>query len=121
MRCGSIKKGASIVALLSTLPFAASQTAQAGMRVVSGQAYWEGDPGPVNPWAYWTSGQYAYDPHHYNSWFGSEPQTFKMTVYAEHTGEARCVWRSRVINSNWEFRHPYLRVCRPYERSARAR
>jgi hypothetical protein len=41
---------------------AATPAAQAEMRTVGGQAYWTGDPGPVEPGAYWASGQYKYDP-----------------------------------------------------------
>ncbi len=88
-------------------------SAQAAMRFVDGQAYWGGDPGPVAPGAFYESGQAKFDPHHYMSWYGDEPQDFKMVVYAAHSGSARCVWRMRVVNSNWEFHHPYLMVCRP--------
>ena len=80
--------------------------------MVDGQAYWSGDPGPIDPGAYWTSGQRYADPHHYMSWYGKDPQDYTMTVYAPHAGASRCVWRARVINTYWEFAHPYIRVCR---------
>ena len=108
-----LKRAALFVAVLSTIPFAVLRPAQAEQRVVNGQAYWEGDPGPIDPGPYWTSGQRKYDRHHYMSWYGKDPQDYRMTVYAEHSGKARCVWRRRVINTEWEFQHPYLRVCRP--------
>lgn len=110
-RSGSIRN-AAVSAALFAVAFMTMQPAQAGMRAVDGQAYWEGDPGPVAPGPYWTGGQHEYDRHHYNSYYGDDPQGFTMTVYAQHAGKARCVWRRRVINTGWEFRHPYLRVCR---------
>ncbi|WP_298424155.1 hypothetical protein [Rhodoblastus sp.] len=85
--------------------------ASAGMKIVDGQSYWTGDPGPVDPGAYWNAGQYRFDPHQYLSWYGRDPQDYKMTVYATHSGPKGCVWRQRVVNTNWEFRHPYLQVC----------
>ena len=86
--------------------------ASAAMRMVNGQAYWSGDPGPIDPGAYWNSGQRYADPHHYMSWYGKDPQDYTMTVYAPHAGANRCVWLARVINTYWEFSHPYIRVCR---------
>jgi hypothetical protein len=83
-----------------------------GIRIVNGQAYWEGDPGPVQPDSYWTGDAYKYDPHNYNGRYNREPGIYDETVYADHEGKERCVWRKRVINSNWEFQHPFLRVCR---------
>jgi hypothetical protein len=104
---------AASVAALAVAIFAAPPAAQAqSMRTVNGQSYWRGDPGPVAPDAYWSGGQYKVDPHHYLSYYGSDPQNFSETVFAEHAGPERCVWRKRVVNGNWEFRHPYLRVCR---------
>jgi hypothetical protein len=94
------------VAALGAVPAAAA------MRIVDGQAYWSGDPGPVDPGAYWTSGQRYADPDHYMSWYGKDPQDYTMVVYAPHAGASRCVWRARVINTYWEFAHPYIRVCR---------
>jgi hypothetical protein len=91
---------------------AATPAAQAEMRTVGGQAYWTGDPGPVEPGAYWASGQYKYDPDHYLSYYGDSPQDYTMVVHANHMGAANCVWRKRVVNTDWEFRHPYLMVCR---------
>jgi hypothetical protein len=90
----------------------AAVPAAAAMRIVDGQAYWSGDPGPVDPGAYWTAGQRYADPHHYMSWYGKDPQDYTMIVYARHAGASRCVWRARVVNTYWEFAHPYLRVCR---------
>ncbi len=88
--------------------------AAGGVRTVDGQSFWRGDPGPVDPGPYWTSGQYKYDPNGYldrvNRW--GEP-IYDMTVYADHTGRARCVFRKRVVVDSWEFDHPLIRVCRP--------
>ncbi len=82
------------------------------MKTVNGQAYWDEDPGPVDPGTFWTSGQYKYDPEGYldrNRW---DVGVQVNTVYAEHAGKANCVFRKRVVNSSWDERHPYLRVCR---------
>jgi hypothetical protein len=102
---------ARIAAVAATASFVMIAPAAAAMRTVDGQNFWTGDPGPVDPGAYYESGQERYDPHHYLSWYGSDPQNYKMTVYGPHSGPTRCVWRKRVINSDWEFRHPYIRVC----------
>ena len=108
-----VRVAAASAAALAVATLAAPPTVQAqSMRIVNGQAYWRGDPGPVEPNAYWSGGQYKYDPHHYLSYYGREAQDFSEVVFAEHAGRARCVWRKRVENSNWEFHHPYLRVCR---------
>jgi hypothetical protein len=83
------------------------------MRVVNGQPYWDVDPGPIDPGAYWTSGQYKYDPDGYLERNARDPDQFHlMTVYADHAGKANCVFRQRLVQSDWDFRHPYLRVCR---------
>ncbi len=97
------------VSALSTLPVLASN-----IRTAQGERYWSGDPGPIDPGSYWTSGQYKYDPNGYleRNRFDSD-QNRLMTVYAEHSGKERCVFRARVVVSNWDFNHPYLRVCRP--------
>ncbi len=58
----------------------AAVPASAAMRIIDGQAYWSGDPGPVDPGAYWTSGQRYADPHHYMSWYGKDPQDYEMTA-----------------------------------------
>ncbi len=108
-----VRGAAATAAALAVAAFAAAPIAKAqSIRTVNGQSYWTGDPGPVAPDAYWSGGQYKYDPHHYLSYYGREPQDFSEVVYADHAGNARCVWRKRVVNSNWEFHHPYLRVCR---------
>ncbi len=90
----------------------AAVPAAAAMRIADGQAYWSGNPGPVDPGAYWSSGQIYADPHHYMSWYGTDPQDYRLTVYAPHAGVSRCVWRERVLITDWQFEHPYLRVCR---------
>jgi len=100
--------GCAAVAALVSLT---AGPALAGVKTVDGQSYWTGDPGPVAPGAFWTSGQSRHDPHHYLSWYGTDPQDYKMMVHAAHSGGKGCVWRQRVINSNWEFHHPYLLVC----------
>jgi hypothetical protein len=109
MQCRNVLAKVAVIAATASL--ASLHPAAAGMRIVEGQAYWTGDPGPVNPGAFFEGGQYKYDPHHYLSWYGDTPQNYKMIVHAAHSGDSRCVWRKRVINSNWEFHHPYIMVC----------
>lgn len=85
-----------------------------GVRTVDGQSFWRGDPGPIDPGPYWTSGQYKYDPNGYLDQINrSADQLHDMTVYADHSGKERCVFRKRVIIDNWEYHHPVIRVCRP--------
>jgi len=102
---------ASFAALAIAAVDVSSAQAQS-MRTVQGQSYWRGDPGPVAPDSYWSGGQYKYDANHYLSYYGSDPQGYSEVVYADHAGTARCVWRKRVLNSNWEYHHPYVKVCR---------
>ena len=109
MKCWVGLAKTAVVAAGATL--ATLHPAAAGMRTVDGQSYWTGNPGPIDPGAFYDGGQYQYDPHHYLSWYGTDPQDYRMTVYAPHSGGARCVWRRRVINTDWEFRHPYIQVC----------
>ena len=114
MKRFGLKRMTALSAVLAAGALMAAPAAQAqSMRTVNGQAFWRGDPGPVAPGAYWVGGEYRYDPAHFQSYWGADPQDYTDVVYAEHSGATRCVWRKRVINSNWEFRHPYLRVCRP--------
>ncbi len=109
-----LKTAGASAAILAVAGFAAPTLAQAqSMRTVDGQAYWRGDPGPIDPGAFWDSGEYKYDPHHYLGYWSSDPADYTDVVYAEHAGSARCVFRKRVVNSNWEHMHPYLKVCRP--------
>ena len=84
------------------------------IRTAQGESYWSGDPGPIDPGSFWTSGQYKYDRNGYmeRNRFESD-QNRLMTVYDEHSGKPRCVFRQRVMITNWDFQHPYLRVCRP--------
>ncbi len=109
MECRFARALAIMVFTLSAL-----QPALAGsMRTVNGQSYWEMDPGPVTPDAYWAGNAEKYDPHNYLSQVNREAQRqFDETLYAEHEGRDRCVWRKRVVNSNWEYMHPFVRVCR---------
>ncbi|WP_374545922.1 hypothetical protein [Rhodoblastus sp.] len=90
------------------------QPAAAGdnVRVLQGESFWEGDPGPVSD-PYWTQGQYKYDPNGYllRNWRDAD-QFHLMTVIGPHSGKDNCVFRRRVTVSDWEFRHPFLRVCR---------
>jgi len=104
----NLAKSAAVAAALSLVML---HPAAAGMKTVDGQAYWTGDPGPVDPGAFYEGGQYRADPHHYLSWYGEDPQDYKMVVHAPHSGDSRCVWRKRVVNTSWEFRHPYIMVC----------
>ncbi len=111
---GIVKAATSSAAALVVVSFTATQPAQAQhMRTVDGQSYWQGDPGPINPGTFWEGGQYKYDPHHYSSNRSAGAMLITDVVYASHSGSARCVWRQRVVNSDWEFRHPYVQVCRP--------
>lgn len=118
MKKTSVKTVVLSVALLASSALAMAQPAAATIRVVNGQAYWSGAPsgGPVSPseaGPYFAGREYRYDPHHYMGWYGSDPQDYRDVVYAQHSGRARCVFRQRVVNTNWEFQHPYLLVCRP--------
>ena len=83
------------------------------MRYANGTAYWDVDPGKIDPGSYWTSGLYKYDPNGYleRNWRDAD-QVHEMTVYADHAGKENCVFRKRVIITSWDFQHAYLRVCR---------
>lgn len=103
---------ANMAALAVAFLLSGATTAGAqSMRVAGGQAYWEGDPGPINE-PYWTQGQYKYDPNGYLERGWRDPEYHPMTVIGEHSGKANCVFRKRVVISTWEFQHPILRVCR---------
>ena len=94
-------------AALAVAPARAQQ-----QRVISGQAFWEGDPGPITD-SYWTSGQYKYDPNGYMERNWRDPdQLHLMTVIGNHAGKTNCVFRRRVTITTWDFQHPILRVCR---------
>ena len=113
-RFGQIKLAVVSAIALTGPALAATQPALAqSMKVVNGQAYWRGDPGPITPGPFWSGGESRYDPNHYLGFWGSDPADYTDVVYADHSGSARCVWRKRVVNSNWEFHHPYVKVCRP--------
>jgi hypothetical protein len=101
---------AGVVALAAAT---ASPALAQKLRYANGAAYWDVDPGPIDPGAYWTSGLYKYDPNGYleRNWRDAD-QLHEMTVYADHAGKANCVFRKRVVVSTWDFQHPYLRVCR---------
>ncbi len=108
---------ASLAAAAATYVVVAATPAQAVERIVDGQAYWSGPPAGGDPTAwgvapYWAGGQYKYDPYHYSANYTEDAQTYSDTVYAPHAGSSRCVWRQRVLNTEWEYRHPYIRVCR---------
>jgi hypothetical protein len=81
------------------------------IRTAGGQSYWEGPPGPVTD-PYWTSGQYKYDPNGYMLRSRWDPEYHPMTVIGPHAGNENCVFRRRVQISDWDYRHPFLRVCR---------
>lgn len=103
---------AILAAVLASISAALSPSARAdNVRVIEGQAFWTGDPGPVSD-PYWTQGQYKYDPNGYleRNWF--DPEYHPMTVIGEHEGKANCVFRRRVTITTWEFQHPILRICR---------
>lgn len=112
IRLSHLVSAAALVSGLAAGPaICAPMASHAAMRVVDGQAYWTGDPGPVDGGAFYDSGQAAADPHHYLSWYGEDPQDYRMTIRASHAGPAGCVLRQRVMITDWDFRHPYLRVC----------
>ncbi|MGO8740254.1 hypothetical protein [Rhodoblastus sp.] len=81
------------------------------IRMAGGQSYWEGPPGPIAD-PYWTSGQYKYDPNAYMERSRWDPEYHPMTVIGPHAGKENCVFRRRVQISDWDYRHPILRVCR---------
>jgi hypothetical protein len=106
------------VALVGASSFAAATASPAQARhvkTVDGQSYWTGDPGRIDPGSYWTSGLYKYDPNGYME-SSRNDQLHEMTIYADHAGKENCVFRERVAVTNWEFSHPYVRVCRVPER-----
>ncbi len=109
------KIAASSLTLLAAVVVvgAPARAAAGGMRVVDGQAYWRGDPGPIDPGPFWDSGQYKYDPNGYMDRINrSADQMHEMIVFADHSGKARCVFRKRVVVENWDYYHPYIQVCR---------
>ncbi len=101
-----------IAALVAGLAWCGPAAAGAGhIRVAGGQSYWEGPPGPVTD-PYWTSGQYKYDPNGYMERSRWDPEYHPMTVIGLHAGKENCVFRRRVQITSWDYRHPFLRVCR---------
>jgi hypothetical protein len=105
-------KNLAVAAMLA--PLAAAPAFAGDMRTVMGETFWDSDPGPIDPGPYWTSGQFKYDPNGYleRNRFQAE-QNRLMTVIGNHSGKSPCVFRKRVMNSDWDFRHAYLRLCRP--------
>lgn len=100
------------IGALAAMLTLASLPAAAGVRMLQGTAFWEGDPGPITD-SYWVSGQYKYDPNGYLERNPRDPDQFHlMTLYGDHAGKANCVYRRRVVVSDWDFRHPHVRVCR---------
>ena len=101
-------------AILAMALFAVAPAAEAArIKVADGEAYWDEDPGAIDPGPFWTSGQYKYDPNGYlDRYPRNAEQVRNMTVYADHAGKERCVFRKRLITTNWDYEHPYLRVCR---------
>ncbi len=99
---------------LCGLALLAAPAAQAqSMKTVSGETYWDEDPGTIDPGSFWSGGQYKHDPNGYLERYARQgDMVHEMTVYADHAGKERCVFRKRVINTGWESAHPYLRVCR---------
>jgi len=88
------------------------QAAAQNVRVVQGEAFWEGDPGPITD-SYWLSGQYKYDPYGFLERDATDPDQFRhMTVIARHPGAANYIFRKRVVITDWDMRHPDLRICR---------
>ena len=80
---------------------------------IQGQTFWTGDPGHRSG-NFFDTGQYRFDPNDYLSYEAEEDnQDFRDVVYAAHPGRARCVIRKRVVNTELEYEHPYLMVCRP--------
>ncbi|MGO9429617.1 hypothetical protein [Rhodoblastus sp.] len=104
----------SLVGAYALMAASLASPAQAqNIKTANGTAYWDKDPGPIDPGSYWTSGQYKYDPNGYMERNWRDPDQFHlMTLYADHAGKQNCVFRRRVVVSTWDFQHPYLRVCR---------
>jgi len=94
---------------------AVAPQARAQVRTVDGVPYYDVDPGPIDPGTFWTSGQYKYDPNAYMDRGRWDFGVRSMTVYASHSGSSNCVFRKRVIIDDWDYRHPYIRVCRKPE------
>ena len=93
----------------------AASAAPGDVRTVGGVPFFRGDPGPIDPGTFWTSGQYKYDPDGYmdiNRW---DSGVHVNTVYGQHTGAPNCVFRARVVIDDWDRRHPYVRICRRSE------
>ncbi len=81
---------------------------------IQGQTFWTGDPGTTDPGTFFDTGQYRFNTNDYLSYEAEEDnQDFRDVVYAPHPGRARCVIRKRVVNTELEYEHPYLMVCRP--------
>jgi hypothetical protein len=80
-------------------------------RTVNGVTFYRGDPGPVTD-PYWTAGQYKYDPNGNMTVTRWDAGIHLMTVYGDHSGAANCVFRRRVTVDDWDWRHPFVRVCR---------
>jgi hypothetical protein len=104
-----VRLSTACVILIGAATLASDACAQ--IRTANGVSYYDVDPGPIDPGTFWTSGQYKYDPNAYmdrTRWDIGRP----MTVFAPHAGKTNCVFRKRVVVDDWDFRHPYVRVCR---------
>ena len=98
------------IGLISTGPALAGPP---HMRYAQGQAYWTGEPNiPLGP--FWSTNAHFYDPNNYNGRNNRDADngTISQTVYDDHDGAARCVFRQRVVNTNAEAQNPIIRVCR---------
>ena len=119
MKCWFLDMKVAVLAAAVLSGATAQASAQPAMAfdhvvTIQGQSFWTGDPGTADPGTFFDSGQYRFDPNNYLSYEAEENnQDFRDVVYADHSGRARCVIRKRVVNSELEFEHPYLMVCRP--------
>ena len=85
--------------------------AAAGMKVVDGQAYWTGDPGPVSPGAFYEGGQYKYDPAPLPELVWRHSAELQDDGARGAFGKQPLRLAQAGVNSNWEFHHPYIMVC----------
>jgi hypothetical protein len=109
----NMKEGvAALFSLLALFWAPGAGAAPGAVRTVSGESYYDVDPGPIDPGTFWTSGQYRYDPDGNMERTRWDPSPRNFTVYAGHSGRSNCVFRKRVVITDWDQRHPFLRVCR---------
>jgi hypothetical protein len=82
---------------------------------IQGQSFWTGSLETSDPGTFFDSGQARFDPNGYLDYGEGDEDLAdqRQIIYANHPGAARCILRKRVVNTTWEFEHPYLAICRP--------